>query len=153
MEFYFASCDDGILLLCRSGASVLRRREILLRCHKNLSYVHIAATYNFSRVHLMAARNSISLRCSGISVLRRRGLFKFDAACGMPERPFKFWAVCCAQVLRTATAPFKISLLNFKRRNIGFEILLLNFSPRTSRLNLKRRSRKNFMVYVQNLIA
>ncbi|WP_299086059.1 hypothetical protein [uncultured Campylobacter sp.] len=72
MEFYFASCDDGILLLCRNGTSVLWRHRIL------------------SRIHLMATRNSISLRHGGISVLRRRDLFKFDAACDAPERPFKF---------------------------------------------------------------
>ena len=37
---------------------------------------------------------------------------------------------------------FKISLLNFKRRKPCFEILLLNSSPRASRLNLKRRLRR-----------
>ena len=63
MEFYFASCDDGILLLCRSGASVLRRYRILSRVFQRREILF----------HLgMTMRNSIPLRRCEISVLRRR---------------------------------------------------------------------------------
>lgn len=47
----------------------------------------------------------------------------------------------CAGIAN-GSALFEISLLNFKRRKPCFEILLLNFSPRASRLNLKRKSHK-----------
>ncbi|EEV17322.1 hypothetical protein CAMGR0001_1618 [Campylobacter gracilis RM3268] len=62
---------DGILLLRHGVLSrVFQRREILFRLG-------------------MTMRNSIPLRRCEISVLRRCGLFKFDAACDAPECPFK----------------------------------------------------------------
>ncbi|WP_297918256.1 hypothetical protein [uncultured Campylobacter sp.] len=51
-------------------------------------------------------------------------------------------------MLRAGTASgaalFKISLLNFKRRNLGFEILLLNFSPRAFALKFKTQIAQEF---------
>ncbi|WP_298021892.1 hypothetical protein, partial [uncultured Campylobacter sp.] len=76
MEFY-CSAIEFISHPYRGGtefyfASILWRRGILF-------HFGAAATQNF-----------ISLRHDEISALRRRGLFKFDAACVALERPFKF---------------------------------------------------------------
>ena len=118
-------------------------------------------------VRLAAARNFISRQSYGDAefyfasarrqrrILSRFGMTKYpscgDAVCLnltrlASRRSARLNSKRFAAQLRTGIANdaalFKISLLNFKRRKPCFEILLLNFSPRTSHLNFKRRSRR-----------